>query len=190
MGKRKRDNDDDKLLLLPNYPYLNKFTPEQVEAALQRKDRLVAAMTDPVGPDGTLINIPQDMLHILGFHMAFAGCDQFDDLALIESREAPNEANDNDHGLLWENFRVWKPVGEFKDDPDKPADADVQMQAQQMVSQLRRQASPEVLAALREIFGEEAAAADQRGQIAPRERTRNVLAEQEIRKLNDQDGER
>lgn len=189
MGKRKRDSDDEKLLL-PNYPYLGKFTPEQVEAALARKDRLVEAMTDPVGPDGTLINTPPDMLHILGFHMAFAGCDQFDDLALIESREAPNEANDNDHGLLWENFRVWKPKGEFKDDPDKPADADVQMQAQQMVSQLRRQASPEVLSALAEIFGEEAEAADRRSQIAPRERTRNVLAEGEIRRLNDQDGER
>lgn len=191
MGRKKKARDDeDEKLLLPNYPYLNKFTPEQVTAALERKDRLVAAMTDAVGPDGTIINIPIDLLHILGFHMAFAGCDQFDDIALIESRVQHNEANDNEHGLMWEDFRIWKPKGEFKDDPDKPSDADAQMQAQQIASQLRRESTPEMRAALAEIFAEEAAAAAEKERVKPRERTRNVLAEREIRKLNHQDGER
>lgn len=190
MAKRRGKDKEDSKLLLPNYPYLNKFTPEQVTETMERKDRLVEAMTDAVGPDGTVINIPVDMLHILGFHMAFAGCDQFDDIALIESRVVENEANDNDHGLRWENFRAWKPKGEFKDDPDKPDDADAQRQAQQMASELRRHQSPEVIAALAEIFGEEAAAAADRERISPRERTRNLLAEGEIRKLNDQDGEK
>lgn len=185
-NKRKKDET----LALPNYPYLNKFTPEQVRAALDRKDRLVEAMTDAIGPDGTWINIPPDMLHILGFHMAFAGCDQFDDLALIESRVVENAANDNEYGLLWEGLRQWKPKGEFKDDPDKPSDADTQMEAQQMAALLRKQSSPELRAALADIFADEAAAAAKRAQIPSRQRAQNVLAEDEIRKLNDQDGER
>lgn len=179
---KKRDKDN---LVLPRYPYLNKFTPEQVEAALERKDRLVEAMTDAVGPDGTFINVPPDLLHILAFHMAYAGADVFDDLALIESRIVPNGANDNDYGLQWSDFREWRPKGEFGDDPDKPADADAHLQAQQVAAQLRRAATPEVRAALAEIFSEEAGEADRRAQISGRQRAQNVLSEDNIRKLKD-----
>lgn len=179
----------DEKLVLPNYPYLNKFTPEQVEAALERKDRLVEAMTDAIGPDGTWINIPQDMLHILGFHLAYAGADVFDDLALIESRVRENEANDNEFGLLWEGLREWRPKGEFADDPDKPDDADTQMQARQLAAQFRRQSTPELRAALAEIFAEEAAEADKRNGLTGRQRAQNVLAEDNIRKIANQDGE-
>jgi hypothetical protein len=184
----KRGKDQDKDLVLPNYPYRGRFSPEQVSAALDRKDRLVEAMTDAIGPDGTWINIPLDMLHILGFHLAFAGAEVFDDLALIESRVRENPGNENEHGLLWENLREWRPKGDFKD-PDKPADADTQMEAQQMAAQLRRQSSPELRAALAEIFAEEAAEAAGRDQISGRERAQNVLSEQNIRKLNDQNGD-
>lgn len=187
MGKKRGKAKDEKLAL-PNYPYLNKFTPEQVEAAMERKDRLVEAMTDAIGPDGQWITIPADMLHILGFHMAFAGCDQFDDIALIESRLHENTANNNEFGLLWEGVREWRPKGEFKEDPDKPADADTQLEAQHMAAQLRRQSTPELRAALAEIFAEEAAEVSEQRQITGRQRAQNVLAEDNIRKLN-QDGE-
>lgn len=178
MAKRKGGGE---ALVLPNYPYKGKFSPEQVEAALARKDRLVEAMTDAVGPDGTWINIPPDMLHILGFHVAFAGGDVFDDLALIESREVVNPGNDNEHGLLWEGLREWRPKGDFHDDPDKPVDADAQLEAQQMAAQLRRQYGPDVRAALAEIFAEEAADAQARS----KGQARNALVEQNIRKLKD-----
>lgn len=185
MGKKRAKDDK---LVLRNYPYLNKFTPEQVEAALDRKDRLVEAMTDAIGPDGQWITIPADMLHILGFHLAFAGADVFDDLALIESRLHENTANNNEYGLLWEGVREWRPKGEFEDDPDKPADAETQMEAQHIAAQIRRQHTPELRAALAEIFAEEAGQAVEQRQITSRQRAQNVLAEDNIRKLN-QDGE-
>lgn len=176
MVKRKGES-----LVLPNYPYQGRFTKEQIDAAMDRKDRLVEAMTDAIGPDGTWINIPPDMLHILGFHVAFAGGDVFDDLALIESREVDNPGNDNEHGLLWEGLREWRPKGDFHDDPDKPDDADTRLEAQQMAAQLRRQYGPEVRAALADIFAEEAADAQARVKGQPR----NALVEQNIRKLKD-----
>lgn len=176
MAKPKPDK-----LVLPNYPYRGRFTKEQIEAALDRKDRLVEAMTDAIGPDGTWINIPPDMLHILGFHVAFAGGDVFDDLALIESREVENPGNNNEHGLLWEGLREWRPKGDFKDDPDKPSDADARSEAQQMAAELRRHSNPGVLAALADIFAEEAGAAQARLAGRPA----NALVEENIRKLKD-----
>jgi hypothetical protein len=168
-------------LALPNYPYLNKFSKEQVSAALDRKDRLAEAMTDAIGPDGTWINIPPDMLQILAFHLAYAGGEVFDDLALIESRVRENEANDNGYGLLWEGLREWRPKGEFEDDADKPSDADARNEAQQMAAQLRRQLNPGVRSALAEIFAEEAGAA----QAQVNGRPSNPLIEGNIRKLKD-----
>ena len=183
MGKKK-----DQALVLPNYPYLNKFSQEQTAAALDRKDRLVEAMTDAVGPDGTMIAIPTDMLHILAFHMAFAGCDVINELAMIESRVVPNQANDNDYGLQWSDWREWRAKGEFgTTDDDTPSARD---EAQQIAAQMRREFSPEVRAALADIMTEDAADQAESSRPTSRERAENVLREQEIRKLNREGGAR
>lgn len=139
-------------LVLPNYPYRGKFTNEQVREALDRKDRLVEAMMDPVGPDGTLINIPVDMLHILAFHLAYAGADvHTDHRQLIESRLVRNT------NAMFELYE-WRPRGEFT---DTPAEADTTTsEAAGIAENMKQQLTPEVRAALTAILLEEYKAAD------------------------------
>ena len=156
-------------LVLPNYPYLGKFTAGQTEEALARKDKLVEIMLDPVGPDGTLINIPMDMLHILAFHMAFAGADvHTDHRQLIESRTRRDES-----GMF--EMSEWRPRGEFGDEPAPAADADGEAAA--VAAQMRSQLTPEVRAALATILAEEYAAATAGTETTRRERAHNVLIE-------------
>lgn len=125
-------------LVLPNYPYLNKFAPEVVAEALERKDRLVELMMDPVGPDGTLINIPVDMLHILAFHLAYAGADAHtDERRLIESRKRRDDSG------MFEIYQ-WRPVGEFDDEPEP--DSDGEDQAAAIAAQMTSQLSPDLRA--------------------------------------------
>ena len=96
-------------LVLPDHPYKGRFTAEQVREALDRKDKLVALLMDPVGPNGTLINIPVDMLHILAFHLAYAGADAHtDSRRLIESRLS------GDQNSMFEMYE-WRPVGDVGD---------------------------------------------------------------------------
>jgi hypothetical protein len=167
-------------LVLPNYPYKGRFTPEQTEEALARKDALVELMMDAVGPDGTLINIPPDLLHILGFHLAYAGADvHTDHRQLIEARILPNEANDNEYGMRFEDMRVWRARGDFGDDP--PA-SETQSEANVLAAQLRRR-DPEVRAALAKIMADEFGAQTGRTQVDDREKAENVILE--TRELRD-----
>jgi len=163
----------DSALVLPNYPYLGKFSAEQVAEALDRKDRIVEAMIDPVGPDGTLINIPVDMLHILAFHLAYAGADvHTDHRQLIESRLIRDENN------MFEVYE-WRARGEFADTPAADADTTT-TEAAGIAENMKAQLTPEVRAALTAILLEEYKAADR--DISQRERAHNVLTEQrEIR---------
>lgn len=183
MGKRQQQ---DQKLVLPNYPYKGKIPPEKVSEALDRKDRLVEAMTDAVGPDGTWINMPVDMLHILAFHLAFAGAEVFEDLALIESREIENQGNDNNFGLIFEGLREWRVKGDFTD-ADQPDDAEVQVKARQLHTELAKHYNPELRAALAEILAEEAAAVADTQSVTGHERAAAVLRENDIRKLNRED---
>ena len=157
-------------LVLPNYPYLGKFTPAQTEDALARKDKLVEIMLDPVGPDGTLINIPMDMLHILGFHMALAGADvHTDHRQLIEFRTRRDES-----GMF--EMSEWRARGEFGD-TDTAATSDADGEANAVAAQMRSQLTPEVRAALAAILAEEYAAATETSEPTRRERAENVLIE-------------
>jgi len=159
----------DNPLVLPNYPYLGKFSNEQVREALDRKDRLVEAMMDPVGPDGTLINIPVDMLHILAFHLAYAGADvHTDHRQLIESRLVRNT------DAMFEIYE-WRARGEFTDSPTPDIEATTG-QAADIAANMKQQLTPEVRAALTTILLEEYKAADR--DISQRERAQNVLTEQ------------
>lgn len=155
-------------LVLPNYPYLNKFTKEQITDALARKDKLVELLLDPVGPDGTLINVPVDMMHILAFHLAYAGADTHtDSRQLIEARVRRDETQ------MFE-LKEWRPRGEFSDsEPVGPA-AD---EATAIAAQMKQQLTPEVRAAVASLLAQEYAAATERGQVTQRERAQNVLLE-------------
>lgn len=98
--------------VLPDYPYKNAFTAEQVREAMDRKDRILALLMDPVGPDGCLMSLPIDMMHILAFHLAYAGADTHtDSRRLIESRMV------RDDSQMFEVYE-WRPVGGFGDEPE------------------------------------------------------------------------
>ena len=155
-------------LVLPNYPYKGKFSNEQVRDALMRKDKLVELLMDPVGPDGTLINLPVDMMHILAFHLAYAGADTHDDhRKLIDSRI------ERDESQMFELY-VWRPRGDFPD-PEP-----VENEAVTIAAQMRQQLSPEVRSALLTILRDEYSAAT--GQpITERERAENILTEQRLK---------
>jgi len=134
-------------LVLPNYPYKGKFTKAQIEEALERKDRLVELMMDPVGPDGSIVNLPVDMLHILAFHLSYAGADTHTDARqLIESRVR------RDEGQMWEAYE-WRPSGEFGD--DTTATIDPTGEATTIAAQMKQQLAPEVRAALMQIIADE-----------------------------------
>lgn len=169
-------------LVLPNYPYKNKFTAEQVREALERKDKLVELLLDPVGPDGTLINLPVDMCHILAFHLAYAGADTHtDNRQLIESRTRRDET-----GMF--ELSEWRPRGEFG---DEPTEVDPDSEAAAVAAQMRNQLTPEVRAAVAEILAEEYANATTNADVSRRERATNVLVEQrELRaKMKEEDPE-
>lgn len=163
-----------KPLVLPNYPYLNKFSAEQVTDALDRKDRLVELLMDPVGPDGTLINLPVDMMHILAFHLAYAGADAHTDhRQLIESRTRVDESQ------MWEVYE-WRPRGDFGD-----AEPATDTEAATIASQMRQQLTPQLRAAVAEILLDEyTAATDDR--TTKRQRADNMLLEQREMRATDQ----
>ena len=156
-------------MVLANYPYRDRFTPAQVAEALDRKDRLVELLMDPVGPDGTLINIPVDMLHILAFHLAYAGADTHTDARqLIESRLRVDDSQ------MFEVYE-WRPRGDFTDSP-APTAPDTEAGA--IAAQMRNQLTPEVRAAVAAILADEYSAATAAADVSPRERAENVIVEQ------------
>ena len=154
-------------MVLPNYPYKGKFNAAQVAEALDRKDRIVARLMDPVGPDGTLINIPVDMLHILAFHLAYAGVDTHDDdRQLIESRLR------RDENAMFELYE-WRPRGEFIDEPAAPT---AEQEAAKVAGDLRSTLTPQVREAVAAILLEESSAASD--PISKRQAAENILLEQ------------
>ncbi len=164
-------------LVLPNHPYKGKFSAEQVSEALDRKDRLVALLMDPVGPDGTLINIPIDMLHILAFHLAYAGADTHTDARrLIESRPC------SDPDAIFE-MHEWRPVGGFGDTTVVDQD-DLTTEAADIAATMKRQLAPELRAALTQILVEEARAAVP--DISPRQRANAIVTEAREMRSNTQ----
>lgn len=153
-------------LVLPNYPYKDRFTPEQVRDAMDRKDRLVELLLDPVGPDGCMMNLPVDMIHILAFHLAFAGADAHTDARqLIEARTRQDET-----GMF--EVSEWRPRGDFGEQPAIPEAA---AEAKVLATQMKAQLTPDVRAALATILREEYEAANP--EQSRRERAENVLTE-------------
>lgn len=58
-----------------NFPYERTFTTAEIEVILERKDRLVSAFRDAIGPQGWGLGMLDDFLHQLMFHGALAGVD-------------------------------------------------------------------------------------------------------------------
>ena len=159
-------------MVLPNYPYMNRFTPEQLNEAMDRKDRILETLMDPVGPDGTLINLPIDMLHILAFHQAFAGVDvHTDGRQLIESRVTRDESQ------MFELYQ-WRPRGDFG---DQPAEVDTDGEAETIAAQMKQQLTPQVRAALATILADELAAAAPGTAASTREHAESVLIEHRMK---------
>ena len=154
-------------MVLPNFPYKNRFTPEQVREALDRKDRILELLMDPVGPDGCLLNLPIDMMHILAFHLSFAGADAHtDSRQLIESRIC------RDEGAMFEVYE-WRPRGDFGDEAPT---VETESEAATLAAQMRTQLTPDVRAALAEILIDEFNKAAPR-ELSRREQAENVLTE-------------
>jgi len=156
-------------MALPNFPYKGRFTAEQLADAMDRKDRIIETLMDPVGPDGTLINVPVDMMHILAFHQALAGVDvHTDHRQLIESRSCVDKSE------MFEMYE-WRPRGDFG---DTPPGADPAGEAAAVASQMRSQLTPQVRAAVMEILAEEARAATEATTVSRRESAEAVIIEQ------------
>lgn len=156
--------------VFPNYPYAKAFTRAQIDDALDRKDKIVELLMDPVGPDGTIINLPVDMLHILAFHLAYAGADTHTDhRQLIESRTTRDESQ------MFEMCE-WRPKGSFGARPEPAADSSGE--AATIAAQMRQQLSPEVRSALVSILADEVTAARQGVAVSEREKAAQVLIEQ------------
>jgi len=85
--------------------------------------------------DGSIANI--------ACHLALAGCDVDDAVALIEYRLRP------DDDVMVRDAREWRPKGEFGDEPPPPSLADVEARAAEMREQMKRQIPPEVLEQVR-----------------------------------------
>lgn len=163
-------------LVLPNFPYKGRFSREQLAEAMDRKDRIVETLLDPVGPDGTLINLPLDMLHILAFHQALAGVDvHTDHRQLIESRTV------RDDSQMFE-LCEWRPKGDFGDTPLTQDDPETGGEAAGIAAQMRTQLTPEVRRAVAAILADEFANATAATAITDAERAHNVLLEQRTMK--------
>lgn len=96
MGKssRNRNERNQKGAVFPDFPYDRKFTQAEIEVILERKDRLVEAFRDAVGPQGWGLGIGEEFLHQLMLHGALAGVDVDPtypgDKAFIRPRRKPD----------------------------------------------------------------------------------------------------
>lgn len=128
------------------FPYRRKWTQEQIDEILDRKDKLAAAMTDAVGPVGQQLYIDASHLHVLALHLALAGADVHDELAYIvaEIINSPGAPADFHHWHLRADYQ-----------PPAPDADEIQRKAAAAADQIRRQLSPEVRREVLEMMREE-----------------------------------
>ena len=124
------------------FPYQGKWTKEQLSEVYERWERIKEALIDPVGPTGLPLGIPFDQVAILSFHLALAGGDVHEDVALIASRIRPAE-----HGM-YADAREWMPKDELE-----PVPEDAEAKAAELAKSVEsQQITPEVRQALARIF--------------------------------------
>jgi hypothetical protein len=117
------------------FPYRRKWTQQQIDEILERKDRLAEAMTDAVGPAGQQMYVDLSSIHMLALHAALAGADVHDELAYIRAEVI------NSPGAP-ENFHHWRLRSEYEPAPPDPDET--RRKAAAAAEQIRRQLSPEV----------------------------------------------
>lgn len=154
------------------FPYRRKWTQAEFDEILARKDKLVEAMTDAVGPVGQAMFVPPDHLHMLALHLALAGGDVHDDLAYIVSVRRPAGTT------LFEDAREWKVKKEYQ--PTAEDLDETQAMAKMAADKIKRQLSPEVRKALQVIMADELQKVGGEP-ITDRDRAEAVLVEQEMR---------
>lgn len=135
------------------FPYERTFTAEEIEVILERKDRLVDAFRDAVGPQGWGLGLLEDFLHQLMFHGALAGVDvdpaypAFDKQtgagAFIRPRRKPD--------ALYVDSVEWVVI---KRDSPRARRRDARAEAQARIAAAMQPASPEVREAMRQFMAE------------------------------------
>jgi len=128
------------------FPYRAKWSTAQIEALEGRINRIRSALTDPVGLSGHQMYIDDGSIANIACHLALAGCDVDEKVALIEYRLRPDE------DVMIRDAREWKPKGDFGDEPPPPSSDEVAAQAAELREQMKRQIPPEVLEQVRRDF--------------------------------------
>src|SRR5688572_2972244 len=96
------------------FPYRRKWTKVELDEILDRKDRLVEAMTDAVGPSGQALYLPPDLVHIMALHVALAGGEVREELAYIVAHVRPDESG------MFQGAREWLLKKEYTPAPPDP----------------------------------------------------------------------
>lgn len=122
-----------------SFPYRAKWSTTQVQALEGRINRIRAALTDPVGLSGHQMYIDDGSIANIACHLALAGCDVDESVALIEYRLRP------DDDVMIRDAREWRPKGEFGNEPPPPPLEEVERQAAELREQMKKQIPPEVL---------------------------------------------
>lgn len=89
---------------MPEFPYADVFTGEEIDAALARKDRLMLLARDAVKPDGTILGIDEATLQLLMLHLALTGLDDTPDReerALIRAKRLPDQTGRYVDSVEW-----------------------------------------------------------------------------------------
>ena len=157
------------------FPYRRKWTQEEIDEILARKDRIVEAMTDAQGPVGQTLFIPPDSLHILGLHLALAGGEVHDDLAYIVSVRRPEGTT------MFEDAREWVVKKEYRPAPPDPDEDQTVAVAKAAAEKIKRQLTPEVREVLTAIMADEFEKATKDSEPTRRERAEALLAEAQMR---------
>lgn len=93
MGKasRLRGRRQQRVPGMPDYPYTDAFTQDEIQEVLERKDFLMRFFRDAMKPDGTILGIDDASLQLLVLHAALAGITWDEKLALIRPKVLPDE---------------------------------------------------------------------------------------------------
>lgn len=182
-------------ITLESFPYRRDWQQEEFDEILARKDLLVEAMTDALGPTGQMLWLPADIIHILAFHLAFAGGTVEDRLAWIVSKpyEPPPPSEDDDKQvdgtgrIHFEGLRHWVLKENYQPGPPDPDETTAMATA--AAEKIRRQLTPAVTEALTAIL------ADQFKKHSPEPITRldkaeATVTEADLRESVREDGER
>jgi hypothetical protein len=136
-----------------NFPYERTFTTDEIEAILERKDRLVDAFRDAVGPQGWGLGMLEDFLHQLMFHGALAGVDVDPTYPAFEpatGRGAFIRPKRKPDGLHVDSVE-WVII---KHDSPRARRRDARAEAKARLSIAMQPVDPEVREAMRELMAE------------------------------------